>query len=93
MDLERILFWIAIAFCLIFLANLGRTALSSALLIAPVSYHRVLFQQRRKPHLVRSADRLAKSGLVFLALAGPAIARVLAAGGEAKPPAAVPAQA
>jgi hypothetical protein len=39
------------------------SAISMALLIAPVSYHRVVFRQGRKPELVKTASRMAKAGL------------------------------
>ncbi len=42
---------------------------STLLLVAPVSYHRVLFRYHEKDRLVGAADVLAKAGLFFLALA------------------------
>ncbi|MEH3054246.1 MAG: DUF6328 family protein [Patulibacter minatonensis] len=42
---------------------------SSALLIAPASYHRLLFQKGFKPSIVRFAERSAIAGLAFLACA------------------------
>jgi Family of unknown function (DUF6328) len=42
---------------------------AAAALIAPVAYHRVLFQRGRKPELVRSAHRMASVGLVFMLVA------------------------
>jgi hypothetical protein len=45
------------------------SATATALIVAPVSYHRLLFRQRRKALLVRASDRLAQAGLVALALA------------------------
>ena len=53
----------------IYMVTLISTAAAAAFLIAPVSHHRILFRQCRKPHLVTQADRLAKLGLVCLALA------------------------
>ena len=41
---------------------------SSALLIAPVAQHRLLFRLGRKPYLVRSAHRMASAGLAVLLL-------------------------
>lgn len=41
----------------------------AALLIAPASFHRVVYRRRLKHHLVRIASRLALSGLVLLLLA------------------------
>jgi Family of unknown function (DUF6328) len=45
------------------------SATATALIVAPVSYHRLLFRQRRKALLVRVSDRLARAGLSALALA------------------------
>src|SRR3954447_18625733 len=42
---------------------------ATALMIAPVSYHRVIFRQRRKALLVRASDRLARARPTALALA------------------------
>lgn len=53
----------------VFVAALMFSALATCFLIAPVAYHRVLFRQRMKDHIVRAASRLAAVGLVFLALA------------------------
>jgi uncharacterized protein DUF6328 len=52
-----------------YLATLLVTAAATALLIAPVSMHRILFRQGLKPQLVTFADAMAKIGLAFLALA------------------------
>jgi hypothetical protein len=51
-----------VVYALTFLA----CAIAAALLIAPVSRHRRLFQQGRKPELVLEADRLAQAGLLAL---------------------------
>ena len=53
----------------VFIAALLFSALATACLIAPVAYHRVLFRQRLKDLIVRSASRFALAGLVFLGLA------------------------
>ena len=53
----------------VFIAALLFSALATACLIAPVAYHRVLFRQRLKDLIVRSASRFAMAGLVFLGLA------------------------
>lgn len=42
--------------------------LATALIVAPVSAHRLLFRKHLKPLLVRSGDLLARAGLVVLAL-------------------------
>ena len=52
-----------------YLATLGVTAMATALLIAPVTMHRLLFRQGLKPQLVTMADWLAKAGLACLAVA------------------------
>ena len=44
-------------------------AASSVTLIAPVAYHRTLFQQGEKVRLVRQSDRLALAGLLLLVAA------------------------
>src|SRR5690348_10795329 len=54
-----------VVFCVAVLLS----AVSTALIVAPVSYHRLLFRQRRKALLVRASDRLARAGLTMLALA------------------------
>lgn len=41
---------------------------ATALIVAPVSLHRVLFRRHRKASLVEHADRLAQAGLAALAL-------------------------
>jgi hypothetical protein len=43
-------------------------AVTTGLMVAPVSLHRLLFRRRAKAELVRYADRLMRLGLVFLAL-------------------------
>jgi hypothetical protein len=52
-----------------YLATLLVTAMATALLIAPVTMHRLLFRQGLKPQLVTAADWLAKAGLACLAVA------------------------
>ena len=53
----------------IYLVALLAAAGAAAALIAPVAYHRVLFQRGRKPELVRSAHRMALIGLTFMLVA------------------------
>lgn len=43
-------------------------AVTTGLMVAPVSLHRILFRRRAKSALVTQADRLMRVGLVFLAL-------------------------
>jgi hypothetical protein len=53
----------------VYVITLLASAAASAFLIAPVSYHRLVFQQGRKPQLVQTASRLAVAGLVCLLIA------------------------
>jgi hypothetical protein len=47
-------------------------AISTALLVAPVGYHRLVFRHHQKEHLVRAANNMALGGLatVGLSIAG-----------------------
>jgi hypothetical protein len=54
---------------LLYLVALLCSATASALLIAPSVHHRVLFHHKRKPELVRLANRLAVLGMVVLGAA------------------------
>ncbi|HEX4482417.1 MAG TPA: DUF6328 family protein [Solirubrobacteraceae bacterium] len=53
----------------VYLATLVCAALATICVIAPAAYHRVLFRQDQKRHLVFLANRLTLAGLVLLALA------------------------
>ncbi|HEX2356178.1 MAG TPA: DUF6328 family protein [Micromonosporaceae bacterium] len=53
----------------VYLVALLSSAAAAAMIIAPVAYHRVLFQQGRKRELVRSAHRMASGGLTLLVIA------------------------
>jgi Family of unknown function (DUF6328) len=53
----------------VYLVTLVLAAVSAALLIAPVGYHRTVFRQRLKPQLVMTGHRYAIAGLVLLLLA------------------------
>ncbi len=53
----------------VYVITLLASAAASALLLAPVSYHRVVFRQNRKESLVATASRLAQGGLVCLLVA------------------------
>ncbi|MGH2772179.1 MAG: DUF6328 family protein [Actinomycetota bacterium] len=48
---------------------LASAALSSLLLIAPSAHHRLRFREHDKKYVLRTANRLAIAGTVFLALA------------------------
>ncbi|MEV0718987.1 DUF6328 family protein [Asanoa sp. NPDC050611] len=49
-----------------YLVSLLAAAGATALIIAPVAFHRALFRQGRKPELVRFAHTVATAGLSFL---------------------------
>lgn len=53
----------------VYVVTLTATAVSSALLIGPVPFHRILFRRGLKPRLVRGADLMARGGLAMLLLA------------------------
>ena len=53
----------------IYLVTVVLAALSTALLVAPVAYHRLLFRRHEKESLVRVTNRLAIAGLVTVGLA------------------------
>ncbi|MET0424211.1 MAG: DUF6328 family protein [Actinoplanes sp.] len=53
----------------VYLVSLMATAFATAMIIAPVAFHRALFRQGRKPELVRYAHRMATGGLAFLFVA------------------------
>jgi uncharacterized protein DUF6328 len=52
----------------LYVAALSLTALATALLLGPVAYHRLVFRQRLKRHLVHAANRMAIAGLATVAL-------------------------
>jgi hypothetical protein len=61
----------------LYFVSLLATAGATALLIAPVSYHRLLFRQHRRPELVRAGNRFAIAGLALVAVGtGAAVAMV-----------------
>jgi O-antigen/teichoic acid export membrane protein len=53
----------------VYIVALLAAAAATALIIAPVAFHRALFRQGRKPELVRYAHRTATGGLGFLLIA------------------------
>ena len=53
----------------VYLVTLVLSAVSAALLIGPVGYHRTVFRQRLRPQLVKTGHRYAVAGLVLLLLA------------------------
>jgi len=52
-----------------YFATLVLTAISTALLIAPIAYHRITFRLQRKGDLVKLGNRLTLAGLVSLGFA------------------------
>lgn len=52
----------------VYLVALLSSAASTSMIIGPVAFHRMLFRQRRKPELVRTAHRMAAAGLAFLVI-------------------------
>ena len=53
----------------LYVASLLLAAISTALLLAPVAYHRLVFRQHRKEQLVKDANTLAVLGLAAVGLA------------------------
>jgi hypothetical protein len=53
----------------VYLVTLVLSAVSAALLIGPVGYHRTVFRQRLRPQLVTTGHRYAVAGLALLLLA------------------------
>lgn len=52
----------------LYIASLILAAMSTALLLGPVAYHRLVFRQRQKESLVRAGNVMAICGLVAVAL-------------------------
>ena len=52
----------------VYLAVLAGSVLTTALVVAPVATHRVLFRRRRRELLVESGNRFALAGLAMLAV-------------------------
>ena len=57
----------------IYLAVLVGSVLTTCLIVAPVSFHRVLFHQHRRPWLVDAANVCARLGLACLAVVSSAV--------------------
>jgi len=53
----------------LYIATLVLAAVATALLLAPVAYHRLVFRQRQKERLVRAANIMAVCGLMAVGLA------------------------
>jgi uncharacterized protein DUF6328 len=50
----------------VYVVALIAAAFATAMIMAPVAFHRALFRQGRKPELVRFAHRMATGGLAFM---------------------------
>jgi uncharacterized protein DUF6328 len=53
----------------VYLVTIGFAVVATALIIAPVSFHRLVFRRRQKPWLVHAAHHSAQLGLICLAVA------------------------
>ncbi len=53
----------------VYIVALMSAAFATAMIIAPVTFHRALFRQGRKPELVRYAHRMATGGVAFVLIA------------------------
>lgn len=53
----------------VYTVTLLATALATVLLIAPVSFHRLVFRRRLKAALIEVGDRMLRAGLALLVLA------------------------
>ncbi len=53
----------------LYVAAVLLAAFSTVLLVGPVAYHRLVFRQQQKEHLIRAANVMAIAGLVTVALA------------------------
>lgn len=53
----------------LYLASLVLTVLATALLMAPVAYHRLLFHQGKRPTVVRAANTMAIAGMAAVSVA------------------------
>jgi Family of unknown function (DUF6328) len=53
----------------LYITTLLLAALATALLLAPVAYHRLVFRRQQKEHLIRAANVLAILGLATVGLA------------------------
>jgi MFS family permease len=61
----------------VFLVTVSLATAATGMIIAPVSFHRVMFRKREKPLLVKASDRFARVGLILLALAVSSVALLI----------------
>src|SRR6478672_8055678 len=52
----------------VYLAILAGSVIATGLIVAPVAFHRMLFQRGQRPWIVKNANRAARAGLISLAL-------------------------
>jgi len=52
----------------VYLAILSGSVIATGLIVAPVAFHRMLFQRGQRPWIVKNANRAARAGLLSLAL-------------------------
>jgi hypothetical protein len=52
----------------VYLAILCGSVIATGLIVAPVAFHRMLFQRGQRPWIVKNANRAARAGLLSLAL-------------------------
>ena len=52
----------------VYLAILSGSVIATGLIVAPVAFHRMLFQRGQRPWIVKNANRAARAGLLALAL-------------------------
>jgi hypothetical protein len=53
----------------VYLVSLTLTVVATALLMAPVAYHRLLFHQGKRPTVVRAANAMALAGMAAVSVA------------------------
>jgi hypothetical protein len=51
-----------------YLLVLSGAVAATAAILSPIAYHRILFRRGRRPWLVETANRVARAGLVLVAL-------------------------
>jgi hypothetical protein len=61
----------------VFLVTVSLATAATGMMIAPVSFHRVMFRKREKPLLVNASDIFARAGLILLALAVSCVALLI----------------
>lgn len=57
----------------IYLVTIIGSVMTTGLIVAPVAFHRLLFRKHQRPWLIEAANRMAKAGLIMLALTTSAV--------------------